>query len=49
MNKPQVQKLIYKITNIENDLCYIGQTYSIIKKALKYKEDIEKKLIIFTI
>ena len=33
MNKPQVQKLIYKITNIENELCYIGQTYSEIKNG----------------
>ena len=33
MNKQQTQKLIYKITNIENDFCYIGQTYSIMKNG----------------
>jgi hypothetical protein len=31
MNRQQAQKIIYKITNIENYFCYIGQTYSIIK------------------
>jgi len=28
MNKPEARKLIYKITNKINNLCYIGQTYS---------------------
>ena len=33
MNKPEAQKLIYKVTNKINDLCYIGQTYSRIKNG----------------
>jgi group I intron endonuclease len=33
MSKPEAQKLIYKVTNKINDLCYIGQTYSRIKNG----------------
>lgn len=33
MNRPEAQKLIYKITNKINNLCYIGQTYSHMKNG----------------